>query len=120
LTAYELADYTGSIMGNFLTALTVYFSVTTAYVVAAFVAGNRLNRIQLAIVNLTFTIAAGVIGFLVIAIFARFYSFATPQANPEGSFATVDFTLPLGILVTVMFVGSITFMWSIRKSPNDA
>jgi hypothetical protein len=62
MTEYELSDYTSSIMGNFLTALTVYFSVVTVYVVAAFAAGSRLTKIQLVIVNTCFTVAAGELG----------------------------------------------------------
>ena len=119
MTEYELSDYTATIMGNFLTALTVYFSVITAYVVAAFIAGSRLTKIQLIIVNSCFTVAAGVTGYLSVVIFNRFFAFATQTPDPEGT-QTVDFTVPLTILVAGLFVGCLIFMWDVRRSDNDA
>ena len=118
MTEYELADYTSSIMGNFLTALTVYFSVITAYVVAAFAAGARLTKIQLTIVNACFTVAAGVTGVLAVLIFSRFFAFATQVTNPDGT-DPVDFTVPLAILVSGLYVGCLIFMWDIRRGNID-
>jgi hypothetical protein len=119
MTEYELADYASSIMGNFLTALTVYFSVVTAYVVAAFAAGSRLTRIQLLIVNTCFTVAAGVTGLLAVVIFYRFFAFATLAPNPDGT-GPVDFTAPLAILVAGLYVGCLVFMWDVRRGNIDA
>ena len=118
MTEYELADYTSSIMGNFLTALTVYFSVITAYVVAAFAAGARLTKIQLTIVNTCFTVAAGVTGVLTVLIFRRFFAFAIQVSNPQGT-DPVDFTMPLAILITGLFVGCLIFMWDVRRGNID-
>lgn len=119
MTEYELSDYTSSIMGNFLTALTVYFSIITAYVVAAFAAGSRLTRNQLVIVNTCFAVAAGVIGLLTLLIFNRFFTFASQVPNPEGT-DPVNFTVPLAILVTGLFVGCLIFMWDVRRGEIDA
>lgn len=115
MTEYELVDYAASTMSNFLSALTIYFSIVTAYVIAAFVAGSRLTRVQLAIVNLCFVVAAGVIGSLSVLIFARFYSIASQVAKPGDAVGPIDFTVPLGILEASVFIGCMVFMWSIRK-----
>ncbi len=120
MTEYELADYTSSIMGNFLTALTIYFSIVTAYVVTAFVAGDRLTKIQLAIVNTCFVLAAGVVGYLTVLIFDRFFALAARVANPVDAVEPVDFTWPLGILVAVIFISCPIFMWSTRRNSVDA
>ena len=56
MTEYEVADITASVLSNFLTALTVFLSIVSAYVISAFAAGNRLTRIQLSIVNLCFLV----------------------------------------------------------------
>jgi len=119
MSEYELADYTSTIMSNFLTCITVYFSIVTAYVIAAFSAGTRLSRTQLIIVNLTFTLAAGTIGTLTYLIFVRFYELAVlNQAALETPI--VDFSIPLATLITTLFLGSLVFMWTIRKKPDAA
>lgn len=115
MTEYELLDYTAAVMGNFQTALALYFTIVTAYVVAAFVAGARLTRLQLYVINTCFVIAAGVVGFLTVAIWNRFFSFAMRTRAYEGAGATVDFTWPLAMLVAIVFVGCFVFMWSIRS-----
>lgn len=122
MSEYELSDYAASVMSNFLSAMTIYISVITAYVAAAFVAGDRLTKLQLVIVNTTFTIAAGVMGVLSYFIFARFFELAR-LAQIQGSPAEtplIDFGAPLAILVSIMYLGSIVFMWSIRKKSGDA
>ena len=63
-TEYELLDYTGTMMGNFQSALAFYFTIVTAYVIAA----DRLTRLQLYVVNTCFVIAASVVGYLTVAI----------------------------------------------------
>jgi len=120
MTEYEISEYTAIIMGNFLTALTVYFSVVGAYVIAAFVAGARLTRTQLVIINSCFIVAAGIIGFLTVAIFNRFMGFAAQTPNPGSASDPVDFTIPLSILIVGVFVGCLIFMWDVRKGETDA
>jgi hypothetical protein len=115
VTEYELLDYTASLMANFQTALALYFTIVTAYVVAAFVAGDRLTRLQLHIVNSCFAIAAGIVGSLTVLIFARFYSYARQASVPDGA-PLIDFRWPLGLLVLAVFVGCLVFMWSIRNN----
>ena len=115
MSEYELADYTASLMSNFLSAITVYFSIITAYVVAAFASGTRLSTLQLVIVNAVFSIAAGIIGGLTYLIFKRFYHFANLVNNELPDTPLIDFSAPLGLLMVAMFVGCLVFMWSTRK-----
>ncbi|MDG1906482.1 MAG: hypothetical protein P8I38_12735 [Arenicella sp.] len=107
---YALAEYATSVQGNFLSALTIYFSIATAYVVAAFVAGSKLTRLQLVIVNIGFTIAAGIMGTLSVLLFRRFIELA--QQNHETGAATplVDFSMPISVLVAIVFLGCLVFM----------
>jgi hypothetical protein len=114
VTEYELLDYVSSLMANFQSALALYFTIVTAYVVAAFIAGDRLTRLQLLIVNTCFAIAVGIVGSLTVLIFARFYSYAIQVSVPEGA-PVIDFRWPLGLLVLAVFIGCLVFMWSIRN-----
>ena len=111
---YELSSYVSSILSNFLSAITIYFSIVTAYVIAAFVAGEKLSKLQLAIVNICFTIAAGIMGVLSVLIFSRFIEFGQ---KVQGSVETplVDFTWPLGFLIIIVYMGCLVFMGSVRR-----
>jgi len=117
VTEYELLDYIASLMANFQTGLALYFTIITAYVVAAFIAGDRLTRLQLFIVNACFVIAAGIVGSLTVLIFARFFSFAKQASVAEGA-PLIDFRWPLGLLVFAVLIGCLVFMWSITSKAN--
>ncbi len=120
MNEYELADYTTSVMGNFLTAISIYFTVATAYVIAAFSAGARLSKLQIIIVNVSFTIAAGIMGALSIIIFDRFFELAMHSRGTALSTTTlIDFTLPISFLVIAIYLGCLAFMWNIRSDQSD-
>jgi hypothetical protein len=57
MTEYEIADLAASVLSNFLTSLTVFLSIVSAYVISAFGAGKRLTKIQLSIINLCFVVS---------------------------------------------------------------
>ncbi len=120
MTEYEIADYATSVMSNFLSAITIYFSVVTAYVVAAYTTGERLSKLQLSIVNITFTIASGIMGLLSFLLCSRFYELVNQSGHIRGDTPIVDFSIPLGILVSIVFLGSIIFMWSVRRKSNGS
>ena len=115
MTEYELADLAGVAMGNFLTSFTVFVSIVTAYVIAAFSAGDRLTRLQAAIVNSCFLLASSAIGLLSILIFQAFLRRA--RALGESGVAspiTLDFTWIVSLLYLVLVAGSLAFMFSVR------
>ena len=122
MTQYELADYTNSLLDTFLTEFTIFLSLVTAYIVAAFVAGARLSSFQLWIVNLVFSISTGVMGLLSFLTFERFFAHAmlaeTPASNATSQ--PVDFTIPLVILLSALVLGSFSFMWSVRRASANA
>ena len=111
---YELATYAAGVLSNFLSGITVYFSIITAYVITDFVAGERLSRLQLSIVNLCFTIAAGIIGPLSVLMFSRFNELVLRLQDFEGT-PSVNFTAAIALLNVILYVGSLVFMFSTRK-----
>lgn len=119
LMDYDLADYTSSVMGNFLSCITIYFSIVTAYVIAAFAAGGKLSRLQLFIVNSSFTIAAGVIGPLTVLSFSRFVELARRLQDADNT-PLIDFSYALAVLVLILYLGSLAFMYSVRRKPSEA
>lgn len=92
MTEYEVADLTASVLSKFLTSLTVFLSILSAYVISAFSAGKRLSKIQLSIINLCFLVSAGILGFLVVSLLRRFFALAQSIGVERGTIGAVDFT----------------------------
>lgn len=119
MTEYEVADIAASVLANFLTALTVFLSVVSAYVISAFVAGQRLTKTQLSIINLCFFVAVGILGYLVISLFRRFFGLVQSVEIERGLIGEIDFTWPLCVLLVAMVVGSLIFMWNVRSEGTE-
>jgi hypothetical protein len=119
MTEYQVADIAAAVLANFLTSLTVFLSIVSAYVISAFVAGQRLSKIQLSIVNLCFVVASGILGYLVVSLFRRFFGLAQSIKVERGLIGEVDFTWPLSALLVAMVFGSLIFMWSVRREDAE-
>jgi hypothetical protein len=119
MTEYEIADITASVMSNFLTSLTVFLSIVSAYVISAFGAGKRLTKIQLSIINLCFVVSVGILGFLAVSLFRRFLALAQSIHVEQGSIASVDFTWPLCALLIAIVFGCFIFMWNVRSGDDE-
>jgi hypothetical protein len=125
MNAFETAEMTAFAMSNFLATFGVFLSIATTYLVAAFLVGNKLTSLQLAIVNGSYLIATSILGYLVSANFRVFFIWASSDSNrvisqsPDKPFL-VDFTWPLTILIFIIVIGSFTFMYSIRKGGSGA
>ena len=121
MSEYELAELSGSAMSNFLTTFTVFVSIVTAYVIAAYMAGRKLTRFQVAIVNICFLIASGAIGLLSVLIFGVFLRRVRALSELDGAVVgtVVDFTWAVATLYVILVCGSLMFMRSTRKSAGN-
>ena len=110
-------------MSNFLTSFTVFISIVTAYVVAAFAAGRKLTRLQVSIVNTCFLIASSAIGLLSVLIFRIFLGRTQALArlnDPDISVGVVvDVTWAVAILYVILVCGSLVFMRNVRQSASN-
>jgi len=119
MTEYEVADIAASVLANFLTSLTVFLSIVSAYVISAFVAGQRLTKVQLSIINLCFLVSAGILGYLVVSLFRRFFGLVQSIEVERGFVGEVDFTWPLSALLIAIVFGSLIFMWNVRSEDAE-
>ena len=60
MEANEVAAITAAHMGNFLTAFTVFLSIATAYLIAAYLVGKKLTNLQKLYVEGTNITKAGI------------------------------------------------------------
>ena len=114
MTEYEVADIAAAVMANFLTSLTVFLSIVSAYVISAFVAGERLSKIQLSIINLCFLVSAVILGYLTVSLYRRFITLAQSIHVDRGPIGDIDFTWPLCALLIAIVFGCFVFMWNVR------
>jgi hypothetical protein len=120
VTEYELADLTGAAMSNFLTSFTVFVSIVTAYVFAAFTAGKRLSKQQVYVVNTCFLMASGAIGLLSVLIFQVFLRRARALGESEiAGPVTLDFTWVVATLYVVLVCGRLFFMRNVRQTTTN-
>ena len=120
MTEYELADLTGAAMSNFLTSFTVFVSIVTAYVIAAFTAGKRLSKPQVYVVNTCFLMASGATGLLSVLIFQVFLRRAQALGESEvASPVMLDFTWIVATLYVVLVCGSLFFMRNVRQTTTN-
>jgi len=119
MSEFELAELAGTAMSNFLTSFTVFVSIVTAYVVAAFAAGRKLTKLQVSVVTTCFLIASVAIGLLSVLIFRVFLlrTQALSQLNnPDiGVGVVVDVTWAVAILYVILVCGSLVFMRDVRQ-----
>jgi hypothetical protein len=123
MSEFELSELAGAAMSNFLTSFTVFVSIVTAYVVAAFGAGVKLTKLQVSIVNVCFLIASGAIGLLSVLIFQVFLRRAQAIGalnDPNvGVVLIVDFTWVVAALYVILVCGSLAFMWNVRQPKSN-
>ena len=121
MSEYELTDLAASAMANFLATFTIYMSIVTAYAITAFVAGIRLTRVQVTVINSCFLLSASTMGYLSYLIFGTFVRRAR-TADGMGGIDTgpvVDFSWYVATLYILLTVGCLFFMWNVRHPRKD-
>jgi hypothetical protein len=119
MTEYEVADLTATVLANFLTSFTVFLSIVSAYVISAFSAGKRLSKLQLSVINSCFLVAVGILGFLVVSLYRRFYDLAHSISVARGTIVAVDLSWPLCVLLLSIIFGCFVFMWNVRNRDDE-
>jgi len=117
MTAYELYDLILSQQAGIATVLGLYVSLLSAYLIVAFLAGERLTRSQTTMISIMF---ATIVSILVLQITGRAREIsrmgAELESMAEASPATFPAFVPY-VAFTVLILGvlaSLKFMWDIR------
>jgi hypothetical protein len=117
MTEYELVDAIASFNSGSGAWSVTYFTILSAYLIAAYMAGSQLTRSQVIIISGGFSIAASMCCFVAFSHALRSIEFANEVRllNPNRDFAvrpwvahTWGALLSLGILV------ALKFMWDVR------
>jgi hypothetical protein len=117
MTEYEIVDVIISFLSAALTSMALYLTTVTGYIVAAFIAGDRLTKLQVTIVNIFFLFVAGLFTFGTTGSLVREWSYLgklraiSPEEPILLSAGIIWF---IGITMLMGIFASLSFMWSVR------
>lgn len=111
MTEYESAELTFSLIGYGMTAMALYFTVVSGYLIGAYVVGAELSKSQVWIVTSLFVV------FAVSLVFGTFSFFSAASAFGESSTDSVEYWLAPVIAVAEIagIFASLKFMLDIRR-----
>lgn len=118
----ELVEAWGLFLGNSQTALGLYLSVLTGYLIIAYLVGNKLTRVQVLIVTVLYVSASAIITLWFFAWWSRALEFAMEarQLNPDRQVAnSIGATWAITSMLVMATVASLYFMWSMRHSRTE-
>jgi hypothetical protein len=120
MTAYELSDLIASGNANQVMIFTVFLTIVSAYLACAFVAGKKLNGIQVAILNGVFVLAVASNGLSMFRATQRATELTDEAVRREIIGFPVQSTSAsaTAAFYTLVVLVSLVFMWSSRR-PTD-
>ncbi len=121
MTDYEIADLAASVMSNYLTTVSLYISIVSAYLITAFLAGEKLTRAQVSIVNACFVVATSWLGSLSVRILIRAFDLSRESVAHDYNDGTSSggVAIAAGLLYALLLGGSLLFMRNVRKNASS-
>lgn len=123
MSEYELADLAGNYSVGAMTSMSLYLTIVTAYLVTAFVAGKRLQPIEVFIVTVLFVLSASFFIFGTVGFFTRqVYVVQKLAAIQTDATFFMSSSTPMLYIVVVELLGilaSLIFMWSVRRRDSE-
>ena len=114
----ELVEALTSYYEIALTAIGMYVSVTSGYLVVAYLAGTNLDKTQVFIISVLFTVVAGIMVYAVHGFMWRAYGYI--QSLKSVAQSGVDYYagpfshVLLPVILACGIVASLKFMWDVR------
>ena len=117
MTEAELIQTAQEVWGNYISTMSIFVSIVSAYLIVAYIAGKKMTRSQVIIINILFGLFASyginaMFGFSSIATeMATLAIEASPQRTVKGNEYAPIFTLCALIPIVL---ACFKFMWDIR------
>lgn len=126
MSEYELTDSMHSVISNIWAAEAIFLTVLSAYVAVAFTVGGRLSSYQCGFVNTVFVLTVLTNSLNTFTMMSQAvhigsqlqeYSSHYRDAN-AGVFAEISTWSVYGMR-TLLAIGALIFMWSVRQPKTD-
>jgi hypothetical protein len=122
MTEYEIADLLTGMVDGTIATFQMYISLAIAYLVATYLAANRMTRSQIVSISTLFSVAALLATWATYSYMAR----AVPLAdeleliNPDKRYGAQPLARDsLAILMIVGIIASVKFVWDVRHHKLD-
>ena len=122
MTEAELVEAWGIFLGNSQTAMGLYLSILSGYLIIAYAVGRKLSRIQAIIVSTLFFFASAFCTLILTIWWQRALEFALEARaiNPERIVSNShDVVYTIAALFSLGILASLYFMWNVRHSNAD-
>ena len=120
MTTADWLEWGAQALGNYAQFLAIFLTLTSAYLVAAFIVGKNLTRAQLTLIN-TFYIAFASFNIFgqMVTLRNSLFAFKVAAKSVEGLTGVSDLiasVLPVSVAVlcTAISLGCLKFMWDVR------
>jgi hypothetical protein len=99
---------------------TVFLTVVSAYLAAAYFVGARLGRYQVTFVSVLFVLFAAFAAFMTFFAFKRLFYFVGLLENRHGFVRYLPDGTPLLLMAldAILVVAALYFMYQIRRNPR--
>ena len=126
MTEYELTDSMQSVISNIWAAEAIFLTVLSAYVLVAFTAGSRLSSYQYVFVSTVFLLTVFTNSLNTQELMSQALHFGSQLQEYssyyvdsfESEFARFSIWLVYG-LRTLLTIGALIFMWSVRHPKTE-
>ena len=122
MTEAELVEAWGLFLGNSQTALGLFLSVLTGYLIIAYLVGDKLTRTQVLILTVIYVCATTIISIWFYAWWSRALEFAmeAKQLNPDRQVANnAQAARGITLMLFMAIFASLYFMWGVRRKKDD-
>ena len=121
MTEAELWGLLNTYNDSGMTALTLYLTVVSSYLITAYLVGADLTAYQVLVVSCLFIIFAGLFTFGTVGYFTRAVYFTTAIKGYSDASVTLSPLIPplIGSIQIIGILVSLKFMWDIRHPKTE-
>jgi hypothetical protein len=122
MNEYELLDAVNSTMSLFVSTFLAYLTIVSAYLIAAFISGDKLTTQQFIIISVLFLFSAFLMVWSIWGLGSRivYTAEAFRHLNPEYPILIkAFFRNSLTIVCALGVLASLKFMWDVRHPKTE-
>ncbi len=122
MTEAELVEAWGLFLGNSQTAMALYLSILSGYLIIAYLIGRKLSRTQVIILSTMFLFASAFCTLVLTTWWQRALEFAleAQAINPERTVTnSQEGVRMVAVLFSLGILSSLYFMWNVRHSEDE-
>ena len=122
MNEYELVDVVNSTMNLLVSTFLAYLTIVSAYLIAAFISGDKLTTLQFIIISVLFLFGSILMVWSMWGLGSRivYTAEALRHANPEYPILIKAFYRnSLTIVCAFGVLASLYFMWSVRHPKTE-